>query len=91
MKKGFWSSLFGGDHKSNSANTAAERLKVIVASENRLKDRLTPDRIERMKREILAVVNTYVSGVQIDDVNIQHHNEANMEVLEMNISLPERR
>ena len=91
MKKGFWSSLLGGDHKSNSANTAAERLKVIVASENRLQDRLTPDRIERMKREILAVVNTYVSGVQIDDVNIQHHNEANMEVLEMNISLPERR
>ena len=44
-----------------------------------------------MKREILAVVNTYVSGVQIDDVNIQHHNEANMEVLEMNISLPESR
>lgn len=91
MKKGFWSSLFGGDTKSTSANTAAERLKVIVASENRLQDRLTPDRIERMKREILAVVNNYVSGVQIDDVNIQHHNEANMQVLEMNINLPEHR
>ena len=91
MKKGFWSSLFGSDHKSNSANTAAERLKIIFAIENRLQDRLTPERIERMKREILAVVNNYVSGVQIDDVNIQHHNEANMEVLEMNISLPERR
>lgn len=91
MKKGFWSSLFGSDQKSSSANTAAERLKVIVASENRLQDRLTPDRIERMKREILAVVNNYVSGVQIDDVNIQHHNEANMQVLEMNINLPEHR
>ena len=44
-----------------------------------------------MKREILAVVNNYVSGVQIDDVNVQHHTEANMEVLELNISLPERR
>ena len=64
---------------------------MIVASENRLQDRLTPDRIERMKREILAVVNNYVSGVQIDDVNIQHHNEANMQVLEMNINLPEHR
>ena len=91
MKKGFWSSLFGSEPKSSSANTAAERLKVIVASENRLHNRLTPERIEKMKREILAVVNTYVSGVQIDDVNIQHHNEANMEVLEMNISLPESR
>ena len=77
--------------KSKSANTAAERLKVIVASENRLQDRLTPERIEKMKREILAVVNNYVSGVQIDDVNVQHHTEANMEVLELNISLPERR
>lgn len=89
--KGFWSSLFGGEPKSSSANLAAERLKVIVASENRLHNRLTPDRIEKMKREILAVVNTYVSGVQMDNVNIQHHTEANMEVLEMNISLPERR
>ena len=86
---GFWSNLFGGEQKSNSANTAAERLKVIVASENRLHNRLTPERIEKMKREILAVVNTYVSGVNIDDVNIQHHNEAKMEVLEMNISLPD--
>ena len=64
---------------------------MIVASENRLQDRLTPERIEKMKREILAVVNNYVSGVQIDDVNVQHHTEANMEVLELNISLPERR
>ena len=90
-KKGFWSSLFGTDDNNNlgSANMATERLKVIVASENRLHNRLTPERIEKMKREILAVVNTYVSGVNIDDVNIQHHNEANMEVLEMNISLPD--
>lgn len=90
MKKGFWSNLFNSEQKSKSANTAAERLKVIVASENRLHNRLTPERIERMKREILAVVNNYVSGVQMDDVNIHHHAEANMEVLEMNISLPER-
>lgn len=89
MKKSFWSSLFGNEQKSKSASTAAERLKVIVASENRLHNRLTPERIEKMKREILAVVNTYVTGVQIDDVNINHHTEANMEVLEMNISLPE--
>ena len=40
---GFWSNLFGGEQKSNSANTAAERLKVIVASENRLHNRLTPE------------------------------------------------
>ena len=89
-KKGFWSSLFGAETKtSGSANTATERLKVIVASENRLNSRLTADRIEKMKREILEVVNKYVIGVQINDVNINHRHEDNLDVLEMNINLPD--
>ena len=91
-KRGFWSSLFGPETKSSgSANTATERLKVIVASENRLNSRLTADRIEKMKREILEVVNKYVNGVQINDVNINHRHEDNLDVLEMNISLPDRK
>lgn len=89
-KKGFWSSLFGVEPKnSGSANMATERLKVIVASENRLNSRLTTDRIEKMKREILEVVNKYVNGVQINDVNINHRHEDNLDVLEMNINLPD--
>ena len=89
-KKGFWSSLFGAEPKnSGSANMATERLKVIVASENRLNSRLTTDRIEKMKREILEVVNKYVNGVQINDVNINHRHEDNLDVLEMNINLPD--
>ncbi|MBP2280055.1 MULTISPECIES: cell division topological specificity factor MinE [unclassified Psychrobacter] len=92
-KKGFWSNLFGSDDNnvSGSANMATERLKVIVASENRLNNRLTADRIEKMKREILEVVNKYVNGVQIDDVNINHRHEDTLDVLEMNISLPEHK
>ena len=93
-KKGFWSSLFGTDDNNGtagSANLATERLKVIVASENRLNNRLTADRIEKMKREILEVVNKYVNGVQIDDVNINHRSEDSLDVLEMNISLPEHK
>ena len=89
-KRGFWSSLFGPETKSSgSANTATERLKVIVASENRLNSRLAADRIEKMKREILEVVNKYVNGVQINDVNINHRHEDNLDVLEMNINLPD--
>ena len=89
-KKGFWSSLFSTETKtSGSANTATERLKVIVASENRLNSRLTADRIEKMKREILEVVNKYVNGVQINDVNINHRHEDDLDVLEMNINLPD--
>lgn len=89
-KKGFWSNWFGSDNKNTgSANMATERLKVIVASENRLHSRLTTDRIEAMKREILEVVNKYVNGVQINDVNINHRHEDQLDVLEMNISLPD--
>ena len=92
MKKSSWlSRLFGNDDHVNSADIAKDRLKVVIASNNdRLKNRLTPDRIERMKREILEVVNKYVNGVQIDDVNIHHRHEDSIDVLEMNINLPER-
>ncbi|OOR93509.1 cell division topological specificity factor MinE [Moraxella caviae] len=91
MKKGFWSSLFGGNDRSSSADIAKDRLKVIVASSNRLNTRLTADRIEQMKREILEVVNKYVSGVQIGDVNLNHLHEDNIDMLEMSISLPDRK
>ncbi|MDO4894606.1 MULTISPECIES: cell division topological specificity factor MinE [Moraxella] len=91
MKKGFWGSLFGGNNSSNSANIAKDRLKVIVASHDRLNTRLNAERIEQMKREILAVVNKYVNGVSIDDLNINHRHEDSVDVLEMNISLPDRK
>ena len=50
MKKGFWASLFGGNDTPSSADIAKDRLKVIVASSDRLNTRLTADRIEQMKR-----------------------------------------
>ena len=91
MIKGFWNSLFGGSDEVSSATVAKDRLKVIVASHNHLNARLTPERIDEMKREILQVVNKFVSGVQIDDVNIKQRSEDSFEVLEMNISLPDRK
>lgn len=92
MKKGFWSSLFGGgSNNPSSADIAKDRLKVIVASHDRLNTRLTAERIEQMKREILAVVGKYVNGVNIDDLNINHRHEDSVDVLEMNISLPDRK
>lgn len=91
MKKGFWASLLGSNDAPSSADIAKDRLKVIVASSNRLNTRLTTDRIEQMKREILEVVNKYVNGVQIDNVNINHHHEDDIDMLEMSISLPDRK
>jgi len=60
---GFWSKLFSNDDKPSSAQTAKDRLKVIVASEQGLGKRLSQDKIDQMKKEIMQVVNRYVRGV----------------------------
>ncbi len=88
---GFWSNLFKGEEKPTSAKSAKDRLKVIVASENRLGRRLSQDKIERMKLEIMEVVNRYVRGVDEQDVQMSVRTEADIEMLEMNINLPEER
>lgn len=88
---GFWTKLFSSDEKVGSAQTAKDRLKVIVASEQGLGKRLSQAKIEQMKKEILQVVNRYVRGVDEDHIQMQVRSEANIEMLEMNINLPEER
>ena len=88
---GFWSKLFSNDDKPSSAQTAKDRLKVIVASENGLGKRLIQDKIDQMKKEIMQVVNRYVRGVDEQHIQMQVRSEANIEMLEMNINLPEER
>ena len=87
----FWSKLFSGEDKPTSAQTAKDRLKVIVASEQGLSRRLSQDKINQMKQEILQVVNRYVRGVDENNIQMQVRSEANIEMLEMNINLPEER
>ncbi|MEB3768057.1 cell division topological specificity factor MinE [Acinetobacter sp. MD2] len=86
---GFWSKLFGSDDKTSSAQVAKDRLKVIVASEQGLGRRLSQDKINQMKTEIMQVVGRYVSGVDEKHIQMQVRSEANIEMLEMNINLPE--
>jgi len=88
---GFWSKLFSSDEKPTSAQTAKDRLKVIVASEQGLGRRLSQDKIDMMKKEIMQVVNRYVRGVDEQHIQMQVRSEANIEMLEMNINLPEER
>lgn len=88
---GFWSKLFSSDEKPSSAQTAKDRLKVIVASEQGLGRRLSQDKIDQMKKEIMQVVNRYVRGVDEQHIQMQVRSEANIEMLEMNINLPEER
>ncbi|APR71002.1 MAG: cell division topological specificity factor MinE [Acinetobacter sp.] len=88
---GFWSKLFSSDEKPSSAQTAKDRLKVIVASEQGLGRRLSQDKIDQMKKEIMQVVSRYVRGVDEQHIQMQVRSEANIEMLEMNINLPEDR
>ncbi|WP_111895672.1 cell division topological specificity factor MinE [Acinetobacter sp. MB5] len=86
---GFWSKLFGAEDKTTSAQVAKDRLKVIVASEQGLGRRLSQDKIDQMKKEIMQVVSRYVRGVDEQHIQMQVRSEANIEMLEMNINLPE--
>ena len=83
-----WLKLFRNEPK-NTANLAKERLKVVVAHQ-RVGRSNGPAYLPRLREEILSVVRKYV---QVPDtavnVNVQH--EAGLEVLEMNIALPEAR
>ncbi len=88
---GFCSKLFRSDEKPSSAQTAKDRLKVIVASEQGLGRRLSQDKIDQMKKEIMQVVSRYVRGVDEQHIQMQVRSEANIEMLEMNINLPEDR
>lgn len=85
----FWANLFRTEAAPTSRKTAADRLKVIIATENRLGRRLSQDAINRMKSEIMEVVSRYVRGVNTHDIHMTVRSEDNIEMLEMNINLPE--
>lgn len=88
---GFFDSLFGRESKSNSAMIAKDRLKVIVASEHSLSRRLSQDKIDQMKREILMVVNHYMRGVSEQHIQMKMHTDSDAEMLEMTINFPDDR
>jgi len=82
-----WLKFFRAEPSKNSANLAKERLKVVVAHQRDGRSG-GPAYIGQLREEILAVVRKYV---QVPDsaVNVQLQREDGLEVLEMNIALPE--
>lgn len=65
MMAGFWDRMLGR-RNNNSANKAKERLQVVL-----IHDRisLSPEKLQAMKEELLAVISKYVS-VDSQDVEI---------------------
>ncbi|CAG9296759.1 cell division topological specificity factor MinE [Celerinatantimonas diazotrophica] len=78
---------FRSSNKKGSAKLAKERLQIIVAHER--SERSGPDYLPALKQDILQVIQRYV---QIDPDQIQvslDNKEADLSVLELNITLPE--
>lgn len=72
--------------KAPTASLAKERLEIIVKHSRA--DAQRPEFLNKMRREILEVVNKYVE-IDIDDINTNINNQGDSEVLELNILLPD--
>lgn len=81
--------FFGNSTRNEgSAAQARERLQIILAHERR--DALdTPAYLPALQKELLAVISKYVQIAQ-EDIKVQFERQENYEVLEVNITLPER-
>ncbi|MFZ1344633.1 cell division topological specificity factor MinE [Thiothrix eikelboomii] len=73
--------------KPKTAQVAKERLQILIKHERI--DRSGPDFLPQLRNDIMEVIRKYV---QIDekDVNVQLGRVNNYEVLELNITLPDR-
>jgi cell division topological specificity factor len=73
--------------KPNSAKLAKERLQIVIAHE-RL-DRNGPDYLPQLRRDIMEVIRKYVP-IQDEQVSVQFEKGSDYDVLELNITLPDR-
>lgn len=80
-------SYFRSQRGKRSASVAKERLQILVAHERAARDGL--DYLPALQDELLAVIQKYVQ-VDRDAVQIQLDRDGDCEVLELNITLPDR-
>lgn len=72
--------------RKKSANVARERLQIILAHERA--GRTGPDYLPQLQKELVEVISKYVA-VNADDIKVQLDRKDELEVLEVNIVLPE--
>lgn len=78
---------FRSARRNASASVAKERLQVIVAHERTRRN--SPDYLPQLEQDILEVIRKYVA-VDDDGVRVNLDKDGDFEVLELNITLPER-
>ena len=76
--------LFG--KKQKTAEVARDRLQIIIAQE-RVKAQ-APDYLPTLQKELLEVLSKYVH-LSLDDIRISQETQDGVDVLELNITLPE--
>ena len=77
--------LFG--KKQKSAEVARDRLQIIIAQE-RVKSH-APDYLPTLQKELMEVLSKYVN-VSLDDIRISQEKQDGLDVLELNITLPDQ-
>ena len=71
----------------NTASTAREGLRIIVAQERSARG--APDYLPLLRRELLEVIRKYVN-VDQEAVDIHVEKDGDHDVLELSVALPER-
>ena len=69
-----------------SATAAKERLQIIIARERG--GRSGPDFLPALHRELIEVISKYTK-VNADDIKISLDRQGNLEVLDVNVVLPD--
>jgi len=72
--------------KKKSANAAKERLQIIIARARTT--RTGPDFLPALHRELIEVISKYTK-VNADDIKISLDRQGNLEVLDVNVVLPD--
>lgn len=73
--------------KRSSARKAKERLQVIIAHGR--SDRDSPEYFPRLKQELLDVIRKYTKA-DADAITVTMEREGNYEILEMNVTIPNK-
>lgn len=75
--------------EKKTAAVAKERLQIILAHERAGRGTATPDYLPALQEELMAVIAKYIH-VDRDSFKVQLENHDRYDVLELNITLPEK-
>ena len=68
---------------------ARDRLQIIIAQE-RAQEGQAPDYLPTLRKELMEVLSKYVN-VSLDNIRISQEKQDGVDVLELNITLPEQK